>query len=82
MTVDGSVRTANGTYGGSVTSTGTQTQIGFRAAASSSFSIDEFAAYEVTVTCISQGIHDYYFEPVDIHGNVGPLSGPHTATTV
>lgn len=82
-TANGSAtHTADGTYLGTATSTGAQTSIGVRVSASTVLSLDEFAAYEATGSCLTQGVYDYYFEAVDTHGNVGPLSGPHTVTVV
>lgn len=80
--VNGTARTVNGTYRGTMTSVTGNTSAGFNESSTFAGSVDNAILYPETASCAPQGAWDYYAVPQNVSGIEGPPSGPLAATII
>ncbi|MDW9483190.1 hypothetical protein GOB57_31740 [Sinorhizobium meliloti] len=80
--VNGTARTANGTYRERLTANTTGALLRFIADATYDGAIDNVLAFKETVSCAPQGVWDYYAVPSNVSDITGPASGPLTVTII
>lgn len=73
---DGSDQSAVGSYMGIVTATAARDSFAIRPTDQFAGSVDDVYAYRQTATCLSQGTHYVWLEPLNNDGVAGPRSGP------
>lgn len=81
-TVNGTLRTANGTYTGRLQAVAGNNETGFHASSDFAGSIDNVTVYRETATCLPQGTNYIWLAPANADGLEGPVSGPYTVSII
>lgn len=79
---DASDHNVVGTYMHSLTAGGTRDSFALRGDINFVGSVDDAIAYKQTVSCVPQGIWDYYAVPLNVSGVPGPAKGPLAVTII
>lgn len=80
--VNGTARSANGTFLGNMTSVSGNTSVGFNESSTFDGAVDNLLMFPQTADCAPQGVWDYYAVPVNGSGIMGLQSGPLSVTVI
>lgn len=81
-TVNGTLRTANGTFTGRLQAVTGNNETGFHASSDFAGSIDNVTIYRESATCLPQGTNYIWLAPANADGLEGPVSGPYTVSII
>ncbi len=80
--VEAPIGAASGTFRGSLVAATGNNALAVGADSAFAGSVDDVIAYRQTTSCIAQGAHFYWVEPLNADGQPGPRTGPFTVSVI